>query len=386
MKRPLAIAAAIVAFAGVTAYAATPDDPVEFSLDCTLAGGSVVCTGQLPEETAGSTTETTTSTSSTPSSRESPVTTPPETSAPSTSERPEPGSTTSSVPIGDAFLATFGTPNDFYDRFWTYAGNYCDFGTTCRWSEGHNGNPPYQGDHNMNCQGPTTQRTVNPDVHNENFWWCAPNGAETGHVMLGMSTQSYSISGFAPARSFTDVRQICWDLSLADLGGGKWFTVTVVPWEVFTSHPNTNPRRIAERESPYRLDYTLPEFDNPAETGLFNLQRQPRWMYRVHQTELSAFDEVSGTGSYENFSIGYVAGNDTATRFKHCLTENSAGDVIATQQTPTGVTTVNTGTTFPTGPVAVIFADDTYNDHKHDGRPEPVDLVTWHVDNISISS
>ena len=36
--------------------------------------------------------------------------------------------------------------------------------------------PQWQGDHNMGCEGPTTQRTVHSDgAHDsELFWWCAP--------------------------------------------------------------------------------------------------------------------------------------------------------------------------------------------------------------------
>jgi hypothetical protein len=274
------------------------------------------------------------------------------------------------------FTANFASAGDFYNRFWTYTGNYCTNGTTCRWSEGHGGVISYNGDHDMACGVPTTQRSVRPDVHNENFWWCAPNGPDTGHLMLAMSTHSYSISGFTPRQAFTDVTSVCWDMSLTDLGGGKWFTVTLVPAAVLESHPNTNPRRVQELEGPYRLDYTLPEFDADGGPGDFNLQRQPRWMFKLFRTQLATFDRVGGTGEYSTFS-GFVAGNDKATRYRHCLTENAAGDVIVTQNGRS----FNTGTSFPDGEVYVIFADDTYDDLKHDGTPNK----TWHIDTIQIT-
>jgi hypothetical protein len=196
--------------------------------------------------------------------------------------------------------------------------------------------------------------------------------------MLGMSTVAYAISGITPKQSFTNIRSICWDQNLSDLGAGKWFVVTVVPHAEFISHPNLNPRRTAELEGPYRLDYTIPEFDGEGPGG-FNLQNQTRWQLRVFRHGLTVWDNVNG-GSFDRLFVGYQAGNDVATRYRHCLTENAQGQVVITQQNPTGVLTLNTGLRFPDGEVHVIFADDTYNDLKHDPTPHK----TWHVDNIEI--
>jgi hypothetical protein len=51
-----------------------------------------------------------------------------------------------------------------------------------------------------------------------------------------------------------------------------------------------------------------------------------------------------------------------------------------TQQRATGLHTVTANGSFPTGPVRVIFQDDTYDADKHDGTGR----YTWHWDNISI--
>jgi hypothetical protein len=388
MKRILA-AAAVAALAVAGVAAAQSDEPVDFALDCTLTGRVVECVGELPapatteppaststsSSSTTSTTPTTSSTSTTSSTTTSSTTTTSTSSSTTTS-------TTTAPPAGDAFLATFATPSDFYDRFDTYTGNYCTFGTSCRPEDIPSGVDRFVGDHSHGCEGPTTQRDVHVANHSNLFWWCAPNGPDSGHVMVGMATSGYAITAFTPRQSFTDVRSVCWDQNLTDLGGGKWFTVTLVPDDVYFSHRNENPRRLEEREGEYRLDYTLPEFDVDNAPGDFNLQQQPRWMFKLFQDSLSVADRTGRAGLIIGFSTGggFQAGDDKATRFRHCLTEDAGGDVILTQNSPTGLRTWNTQTRFPDGPVHVIFADDTYDSEKHGPTPHK----TWHVDNIEI--
>jgi hypothetical protein len=411
--RKVAVVAAVgvLAFSGVV-VAQPNDEPVDFTLDCTVTGRTVECVGELPTEEPPSTststapastatpTTTTSSSSSTPTTTDPATPTEPSTSSsavtttttssppatttttqPATTSTTQPSTSTtqpapsSTTPTGDGFLATFATPADFYDRFDTYTGNYCTFGTNCRPEDIPSGIDQFPGDHNHACEGPTTLRTVDIANHANLFWHCAPNGPDTGHVMVALNTSGYAITGFTPDRSFTNLRSVCWDQNLTDLGGGKWFTVTVVPHATFISHPNTNPRAAQEGEGPFRLDYTLPEFDADNAPGDFNLQRQPRWQFKLFRNELRVFDRVGGTGDWGT-AAGFVAGADRATRFRHCLTENAQGDVILTQRGQSW----NTGTAFPDGEVHVIFADDTYDADKHGGTG----LYTWHVDNIEI--
>ena len=61
-------------------------------------------------------------------------------------------------------------------------------------------------------------------------------------------------------------------MSLADLGGGKWTNVVLVPEATYLSHPNTNPRRVEDGEGPYRLDYVTPDFTVANGPGDFNIQ------------------------------------------------------------------------------------------------------------------
>jgi hypothetical protein len=305
------------------------------------------------------------------------------TAPPTSSTSPPTSSTTTTLPQPpgtQAFVAGFATQTDFTERFWTYTGNYCSFGTSCRPENIPSGVVNFSGDHDTSCAAPTTQRTVSITNHANLFWWCAPGGADTGHVMVGLATSGYAITGFTPRQAFTNVRSICWDQNLTDLGGGKWFTVTLVPASVFTSHPNTNPRAAQEGEGPYRLDYTLPEFDTDNAPGDFNLQRQPRFMFKLFRNELRLFNRLgsfsAGGASDWGAGNGFIAGNDKATRYRHCLTENASGLIVLTQASQTW----QTGARFPDGPVYVIFADDTYDSEKHG----PTAHKTWHVDSISI--
>ena len=81
----------------------------------------------------------------------------------------------------------FDTPEDFFDRFQRevfFGGDGNDRASLAQW----------QGDHSMGCEGPTTQRTVHSDgAHDdEMFWWCAPKGPESGHIMTSMYTEGYA--------------------------------------------------------------------------------------------------------------------------------------------------------------------------------------------------
>src|SRR5829696_4377042 len=154
-----------------------------------------------------------------------PPTNPPATTttiaAPTTTARPTTttASTTTAAPTttqpavtGAQFVATFDTAQDFFSRFQREV----FFGGGGRVATNEAGQPmgEWLGDHNMGCEGPTTQRTVHSDgAHDaEMFWWCAPgNDATKGHLMTSMWTSGYAQVDFAPNRSFSNIRKVCWD-------------------------------------------------------------------------------------------------------------------------------------------------------------------------------
>lgn len=336
----------------------------------------VVRGGGTPPPTTTTTTAVTTTTVGATTTTVAPTTT---AAATTTTAAP---TTTTTVPSGGAFSESFADPDAFAARFDTYAGNYCTPGTTCR-PEEQGGIASFPGDHDMSCSPPLPQRTVQISNHANLFWWCAPGGPDTGHVMVANHTTGYAVVGFTPKQTFTDVSRVCFTLNLTDLGGGKWFTMQLVPLATIQEHPNTNPRRVQEGEGSYRLDYVSPGFNDPNGPGGFNLQGERTAGIKVFRGELAYWNGVGGPqDDFLAHSVDFnTAGDDRATRYRHCL-EEIGGQVRVTQHRPNGqVRTLTALGGLPNGPVKVLFLDDTYDSEKHDGRPG---FVTWHVDDIQI--
>lgn len=317
--------------------------------------------------------EPTTTTTVAPTTTLPPTTT---TEAPTTTTV-APTTTTTQPPSGSAFFENFQQASSM-SRFVQHTGNYCSFDTWCRPEEqGHVASFP--GDHDMTCGGPTTVRTVNVAVHSNLFWWCAPNGPDTGHVMIGNDMSGYGIVSLSPDQTFNNVTHVCWDLNHTDLGGGKWFNVVIIPESLYLSNPNTNPRRVQDGEGLYRMDYTSPGFNDDNSPGDFNIQGGPTFGFKQFQS-IRALWTNNATDSFVWEGGGHVW-LDKAARFQTCLRESPAGLRIEQGSPSGGSLTVLSGQELPNGPVRVIFQDDTYDAIKHDGIPAN---KTWHLDNIDI--
>jgi hypothetical protein len=221
---------------------------------------------------------------------------------------------------------------------------------------------------------------VNVSDHDNLYWWCAPNGPDTGHVMIGNDISGYGIVSLSPDQTFRDITKVCWDVNHTDLGGGKWFNVVIVPESLYLSNPNTNPRRVQDGEGAYRMDYTSPGFNDDNAPGDFNIQHGPTFGFKQFRTERSLWRD-NGSDSFVWHEGGHHITDDKAARYTTCL-EEVGSSVRITQTTPSG-TTVDTvsGGGLPSGAVRVIFQDDTYDSIKHDGIPAN---KTWHLDNIRI--
>lgn len=341
-----------------------------------------------PEVTPSTT--STTSTTSPPDSTSStsapattsPPTTAPPTSAPETTAAPTTtvSTSTTTAPEGVAFTEGFATAAGFYDRFWTYTGNYCTaaYPPDCRPEEIDSSVKQFPGSHNLACDPPPTNRTVIVGNHADLFWYCAPGGPTTGHVMTGLNTSGYAIFGFTPRRTFTNVSSVCWDVSLADLGGGKWFNVALVNEATLESRPNLNPTAAAELEGPYRLDYVGPDFSDEGGPGDFNIQ-DLAGVFGVKQFR-GTISMYSGNSFFAEWGDSWTAGTDQLTRYEHCFIDNGNGTVTLTQERATGVESFTAAGSFPDGPVYVLFLDDNYDADKHGGTG----LYTWHWDQVEI--
>jgi hypothetical protein len=251
------------------------------------------------------------------------------------------------------FYADFSTPEDFYDRFVTdvhFRGGYENVDHSAIWS----------GDHNHACEGPDTQREVSAADLANLFWWCAPRGPESGHVMTSMGDiDGYAIVSFSPEQSFSDFHRVCWDVNLTDLGPRKWTQVTLIPDDTFLANGS-------------RLDYTeatsIDEFALPLPSGSFTFQMAGDDSIRIFTPELVIKDEIN---TFVTDELAY--------RFHHCLTDNGDGTVTIEQEREDGVHTLTAPGSFPRQ-ARVIFQDENYNPLK-DG---PISGFTWHWDNIEV--
>jgi hypothetical protein len=242
----------------------------------------------------------------------------------------------------------------------------------------------FVGEHNMACQGPDTHRDVHGGMAaktildasaSELSWWCAPTGDPAkGHFMTALDTDAIATLSFAPKQTFTNVTQVCWDQNMNNLGEGKWVNVFVVPADDIAAHGGNFSYAAASGVPFGGIDRTLPagSFD-------FTWQRgstfASKWGPNASHTETMNFwASTIGHGMVPEGPL------DSAPRFRICLT--SGGNMVINR--PDGTTDTRAiGTTFPTGAVKVIFQDASYNPTKHNGNS---DRVTWHWDNISVST
>lgn len=289
-----------------------------------------------------------------------------------------------------AFSESFQTAAGFYDRFdhgWSGFDPWTIF--TREWD------PPikqWTGDHDMSCGGADTQRPVNLTADKaEMIWWCAPgNDASRGHVMTSVNTGGYNIVWFSPKQTFTNVRRVCWDQNLTDLGGGKWVQVALIPADL--DHGD--------------LGYVAPNFAdlNGPTTGLYSPRTQGvTGVVNGHMTyfqdgHVHTFQDLGpGIGfpwdwgdevmDWDNLADPYR--NDRATRVQHCLEDQGNGFVRMSFTAPNGtVVSEDTEGSFQDGPVRVVFMDDSYNPDKHGGNDRAGELgaarYTWHWDNVSV--
>lgn len=232
-------------------------------------------------------------------------------------------------------------------------------------SDGRHGES-YQGDHDMNCGAPTTQRTV----HNSSMdqvWLCAPGGeAAKGHVMTSAGGSDYSYTIFSPKQSFPggDGARVCWNVNLTTSAGSRtWWEVTVLP----TSMWNANPT-FAFSTTDFPGEPKLPAqsltFDFTGNNvklwaGTTRFLGQSFWEPGYQQTEFAT--------------------SDKATRYKNCMEDTPTGLRLIQQRATEVRAWEIPGYSLPSSYV-VGFKAENYNSGK-DGSANQ----TWHWDDIEVS-
>jgi hypothetical protein len=331
---------------------------------------------------------TTTTTATTPPT--STTTTPTTTTSPTTTTTGAPVTTTSApspppppVVVGSQFMATFETASDFFSRFDRYIMSGADAPISEDWTA----------DHDMSCGAPPTERPIhggaihsgaNPD---HLFFWCAPGGDPAkGHIMSTVLTGGVVDLSFSPHQAFTDPHQVCWDVNTTWLSSRKWVNVLVVPAASVTNNGG-------------RLDFlTANDMGLAANSGLL-IDTQAPGAVRIKEFFGHVEAEVHTPGGHFAIYGTFLHDIDKATRYRHCLTENSGGTLTIQVDRPNAnicggppqiypcedINATFPGQ-FPNGPVRVIFQDALYDAPKGEVLPElPGNFNTWHWDNISIS-
>lgn len=227
----------------------------------------------------------------------------------------------------------------------------------------------WTGDHEATpdgCGPPGTQRDLSwqpGDTYEsrlQSIYWC-PVG--TGHVMTSMGdVDGYSWVALTPARDFTDVVQVSWDVNGTDLGTRQFPEVKLIPIDVFD--PLNLPCVI--------LSPTPCNTSTYGELGAFGFTE-----FNDNQT----FATPDGSPNVQcNLPADPEADASKAIRRTHVLTDNGDGTVTLEIEGK-GVCTVPGS--FPDGDVRVVFADHNYTPLKGCPNAECAGF-TWHWDNFGV--
>jgi hypothetical protein len=247
----------------------------------------------------------------------------------------------------------------------------------------------------MACEGPTTTRDVTLSGTAQKFdfshvfWWCAPKGPASGHIMTGVDTTGYNIAWFSPKPLFSNVSQVCWDINETVMSRRKWTQVLFVSEADATRYPAGGPTSnggVARGSGGFDLGFTNPDFRDLKGTTDGVLPQGPIAGFRDLDGSANWFQDAEWLTEF----LGPDAPDreqttDKAARYKHCLANGPNNTVILTKDTPTTGTVerVMTGQ-IPQGTVRVVFQDDEYDGMKDD-RYDP-NVLTWHWDNIQVFS
>jgi len=243
------------------------------------------------------------------------------------------------------------------------------------------------GDHDMSCGAPTTTRTVHGNQPSEMVWYCAPGGDPTkGHIMTAASTEGYGQVDFSPNQSFSNVRRICWDQNLTDMGGRKWTQVIVLPESVYQHNGG---------HLHYARQDLMPDPAHGAlSTGGGGLIMFVNGRIGFHNTSgpdgptTGASAIAVAAPIWHDFdSVNGTTTADKAARYRQCVSETPAGVQVERDTAGGHHSGLVVGVHLPQGQVRVIFQDDTYDNFKGDlgDRSHGSDpRVTWHWDNIEI--
>jgi len=238
----------------------------------------------------------------------------------------------------------------------------------------------WKGDHSLDCGPPPTTRDIQLpgdrrpgdgkiyDLDTEQaVYWCAPGGVGSGHLMTTFNTNGYAQIDFTPSQIFNDVRKVCWDQNMTDLGSRKWTQLVVVGMDTFI-------------ENDQRLDYVSPRIEDGPGSAATRLSGD------TFMLEVIGGSSVVHTGRNSDANFRGYRNTDKRRRFTVCATDLENGVIEIEFERESTVEIRQLDGAMPNGPARVIFQDDTYNAPKSPPRLNVPDPFTWHWDNIRVFS
>jgi hypothetical protein len=156
----------------------------------------------------------------------------------------------------------------------------------------------------------------------------------------------------------------------------KWTQVLFVGLDDVTRYPSLR------GSGGYDLGYTSPDFRQDApNTGIFPAGGTLAGLKNTAGT-FAWFEDQDTWTDVDAGWPGVEGVSDKATRYKHCLANQSGDTVRMTQDTPSGTRVIDLPGQIPQEPVKVVFQDDNYDPGK-DERYDP-NVLTWHWDNVQV--
>lgn len=258
----------------------------------------------------------------------------------------------------------------------------------------------FMGEHNANtpCGTASTYRTVHPvalqsgvahtkvDITNsELIWWCAENNDPAkGHIMTGLDSGSIAAISFSPKQAYSNVKKVCWDQSMINVGDGRWLNVFIVPNSDVVSKNNDLAYIAGASMTFHSGNQMLPPgaVDFSWKRGTVDSNKiYPDGSYHEDFNVWMSIDPQDDNGN------GEIDPGDTPTKgmatdpeklFTICVDDVSNKVTI---ERPNGdFDTYDYNIAFPTGSVRVIFQDALKTPSKYISAKH----MTWHWDNISI--
>lgn len=377
-----------------------PDDPpgIERLVPPTVPGSDDLDpTGAEATTTAApATTEPPTPTTTAPS------TTPPTTSGPPTTIAPP----TTTVPAGDLetlFFEDFVADDSMsrIDHHLYHRDDNLMVQTT--WGGDHQSIGP-----DDMCGPPEERRTItrgerSDDFNDEWIYRCVPGGdTAKAHFMTSIGdTSGYSIGAMSPAMTFTNVREVRWDVNQTDLGDRQFTEVAIIPVENFSF--DRLPCQIGlpcGNDTGNGFGVNDDDTINHHEIGSVGTQWGGLRARIVLTPDMpTGYVQAGGELGYrcdgcpyapgQRFGAGYGAGDPALTsiriRLHNFFRDNGDGTLTWGLVLSDGTTNEFTVPgSFPEGEVRVVFKDHNYTPLKSPSTLLPETTFTWHWDNLHV--